>query len=283
MIRFLVLISLCAVSIHSLAQPAPPVAEANSLEAYKNQAFAAAQPRYRAPLYHIGIEVTPVSKGYLVTAVLEDYPAFFAGINRGDVITAANGEPFHPIETFNESPEPAYTLTINRDELTLDVTLTPVFENLFDSYRTAMNSSVQEFSAGNKVIGYIRLWGLSRSSSDLINYQRLMRNFSHCDGLIIDLRSAYGFLDRKHVDALVPNPTGADYFGKSVVIIIDSSTSAEALGLARRVKELDRFVVLGEASAYGMKPEIEARYPFDQVSRGDPQFEAALNRLLGTI
>lgn len=283
MIRFFFFISLFAISVCGYAQPVPPVANGDSLEAYKQQSFAAAEPRFRASLYHIGIETQQLPQGYLVTAVLEDYPAFFAGINRGDIITEVDGNPFHPIDTFNESPKPSYTLTLRREELEIEKTLTPVFENLFDSYRSAIANSVQEFSAGNKVIGYIRLWALSRSSSDLIHYQALMENFDHCDGLIIDLRSAYGFLDSSHIDALVPNPIGADYFGKSVVIIIDSSTSEEAMTLVRRVINLDRFVVLGQTSTDGLEPEIEASYPFSQVSRSDPQFEAALNRLLGTI
>ncbi|MFK7864344.1 MAG: S41 family peptidase [Pseudohongiellaceae bacterium] len=253
----------------------------DSLENYKKQAFLASKAVDRLSLFHIGIEATKADKGYLVTAVLEDYPAFFAGINRGDIIIQANGSDFHPIESFNGPQLENYQLSLIRDGATIESTVTPIFENLFDSYRSAMINSVQEFSAGNKVIGYIRLWALSRSTSDLITYTTLMRDFNHCDGLILDLRNSQGFLDSKHLGALTPNTAGTAYFGKSVVIIIDSTTSEAAIEFAKTVKDLDRFVVLGEAN--GLQPEIEALYPFDQVSRGDPQFETALNRLLGTI
>lgn len=266
-----------------LAQPEPSGAQLDTLKSYLLQSFSAPESRYRSALFHIGIEGMQTQKGYLVTAVLEDYPAFFAGVNRGDIITRANEAEFHPISSFSSQTATNYELTLLRGESTIKKTVAPVFENLFDSYRSAMANSTQEFSAGNKVIGYIRLWALSRSTGDLINYQKLMRGFSHCDGLILDLRNAQGFIDSTHIDALLPNIEGADYFGKSVVIIIDSTTSTAAAELARSVKKLDRIVVLGEATADGLQPEIEAPYPFDQVSRGDPQFETALNRLLGTI
>jgi hypothetical protein len=53
--------------------------------------------------------------------------------------------------------------------------------------------------------------------------------------------------------------------------------------LARKLRRLDRIVVLGAETNDGLKPELDVPYPFTQTSRGDPQFETALNRLLGTI
>lgn len=280
------LITLTAFYFYSLAaagQALAPAGDSNSLEAYLLQAFTAPQAEQRTSLFHIGIEAERHSDGYLVTAVLEDYPAFYAGINRGDIIVTAGGSPFHPIESFNTETKPQYNLTIDRAGSQFDLTVTPIFENLFDSYRNATASSIQEFSAGNKVIGYVRLWALSRSTSDVINYQSLMADLSHCDGLILDLRSAYGYLDSSHLNSLLPNPLGNDYFGKSVVVIVDSKTSTEGAKLARQLRRFDRMVILGAETSDGLKPELDAAYPFTQTSRSDPQFETALNRLLGTI
>jgi C-terminal processing protease CtpA/Prc len=270
-------------SLAAAGQSDPPVGESNSLEAYLLQAFVASQAPQRAPLFHIGIEAKQHGDGYLVTAVLEDYPAFYAGINRGDIIVNSNGVPFHPIESFNNDVSAQYDLTIDRAGSRFVLTVTPVFENLFDSYRNATASSIQEFSAGNKVIGYIRLWALSRTTADVISYQALMADLSHCDGLILDLRSSYGYLDEIYVNSLIPNPSGNDYFGKSVVVIVDSKTSVQGAQLARKLRRLDRIVVLGAETSDGLKPELDVPYPFTQTSRGDPQFETALNRLLGTI
>jgi hypothetical protein len=110
-----------------------------------------------------------------------------------------------------------------------------------------------------------------------------MAGLSHCDGLILDLRSAYGYLDDIHSNAFLPSPSGNDYFGKSVVVIVDSKTSVEGAKLARKLRRLDRIVVLGSETRDGLQPELDAPYPFTQTSRGDAQFETALNRLLGTI
>jgi C-terminal processing protease CtpA/Prc len=270
-------------SLAAAGQPAAPADDSNSLEAYLLQAFTASQTEQRTSLFHIGIEAQQHNDGYLVTAVLEDYPAFYAGINRGDIIVTANGRPFHPIESFNTQNRPQYDLTIDRGGKQVDLTVTPVFENLFDSYRNATASSIQEFSAGNKVIGYIRLWALSRNTSDVISYQSLMTDLSHCDGLILDLRSAYGYLDDSHLNSLLPSPSGNDYFGKTVVVIVDSKTSTAGAELARKLRRFDRMVVLGVETSDGLQPELDAPYPFTQTSRSDPQFETALNRLLGTI
>ncbi|MFT6402848.1 MAG: S1-C subfamily serine protease, partial [Pseudohongiellaceae bacterium] len=114
-------------SLSAASQPAPPVGDSNSLEAYLLQAFVASQAPQRAPLFHIGIEAQQHVDGYLVTAVLEDYPAFYAGINRGDVIVNSNGGPFHPIESFNNDVSAQYDLTIDRAGSRFVLTVTPVF------------------------------------------------------------------------------------------------------------------------------------------------------------
>lgn len=271
------------ISLTAMGQTTPPIGDSNNLEAYLYQAFAASQALQRASLFHIGIEAEQHGDGYLVTAVLEDYPAFYAGIIRGDIIVTANGGRFHPIESFNTEIKSQYDLAIERGASQIDLTVTPIFENLFDSYRNATASSIQEFSAGNKVIGYVRLWALSKNTSDIVSFKSLMEDLSHCDGLILDLRSAYGYVDDIHSNSFLPNPLGNDYFGKSVVVIVDSKTSTEGSKLARKLRRLDRIVVLGTETNDGLKPELDAPFPFTQTSRNDPQFETALNRLLGTI
>lgn len=281
--RLITLTAFYFFSLTAMGQTAPPLGDSNSLEAYLLQAFAASQAQQRVALFHIGIEAQQHGDGYLVTAVLEDYPAFYAGISRGDIIVTSNGGRFHPIESFNTDIKSQYDLAIDRAGSQLDLTVTPIFENLFDSYRNATASSIQEFSAGNKVIGYVRLWALSKNTSDIVSFNSLMDDLSHCDGLILDLRSAYGYLDDIHSNSFLPNPLGNDYFGKSVVVIVDSKTSTEGSKLAQKLRRLDRIVVLGTETNDGLKPEMDEPYPFTQTSRGDPQFETALNRLLGTI
>ena len=331
----------------TLAQP-PTTIGSDDLNFYLFQAFQAATAAERLPLNHIGVQVEEFNGGFLVTAVLEGYPAHLAGINRGDIIESVNGEPYHPIYSFNNAESAAsefrandkeFMLVVRRDESWTNLALRPVFENLFDSYRTATLNSIQEFSAGNKVIGYVRLWGLSRSSTDLISYQNIIRELDHCDGLIFDLRSSVGYLDLQHLDLVFPNRSR--YFSitsasgpmrslsdstplaitasyrKPIAILIDAQTKGGPELFAYQLDKLERVRTLGTGSAghvgdftlstddglvelryqpagelridgasfegIGVTPEIEVAYPYDQTTRADPQYEAAVNTLLGII
>lgn len=247
------------------------------LDFYLLQAFAGGEHGQRYALNHIGIQVAPAGEDWRVSAVLEGFPAHAAGILRGDLLVAADGSPYHPVYSFNErdlapngfSPrgEPI-ELELQRQGQQISVQLRPVFGNLFDAYREATLNSVQQFPSGNKTLGYVRLWGLSRSTADLIAYRGLFEELSGTDGLILDLRDAYGFLDLAHLQAI---HRGSDslfesenqrllasrgpYFGldrayrKPVAVLINGRTRAGAELLAYQLDKLSRVVTVGESSA----------------------------------
>ncbi len=316
----------------------------DTLEYYLVQAFQAPTVKTRIALNHIGIEVHPVDDGFLVTASLEGYPAHQAGIERGDKILRADEKSFHPVYTFNaKNSEPSdfaptnavHLLEFERRGEVASVEISPVFENLYDSYRSAILNSVQEFSVGNKTIGYIRIWGLSRSTSDLFTLERTMRMFRDSDGMIIDLRNAYGFLSSKHLDLFVRNGRGkfqvSDFsnrhaaidqifpasptrtFTRPIVVLVNSKTRGGAELFAHGLAKPERTTTLGEITAgkigsysndgktihyspaeqilidgrrfesKGVVPNDSIDFPFSQSSRSDPQFETAVDVLLGVI
>ncbi len=254
-----------------------------TLNDFLEAAFLAATAQQRPTLAHIGIQGETIEQGFLVTAVLEDYPAFNAEIYRGDIIKSADGESFHPIKSFASRAGEPITLSIIRGDSQLSVSVTPVLENLYDSYRTATLNSVQEFSAGNKVVGYLRPWALSKNTGDLVSYRSLMEQLDHCDALILDLRNAYGFLDQTHIDSLISNNNGVAYFEKTVVILFNTETAAGPMTLVESVSHLQRIDSLSADTHLGVTPELRIDYPKTQTSRYDPQYDAALNRLLGII
>ena len=251
----------------------------DQLQYYLIQAFHADSAKNRHPLNHIGIQVQPSAIGYLVTAVLEGYPAHLAGINRGDVIQSVNALPYHPVYSFNQAAsEPddftrastSYEIEWLRNNNTLSASLKPVYENLYDSYRSATLNSIQEFSSGNKLVGYVRLWGFSRSSNDLVSFRQILAKFDDCDGLIIDLRDAYGFLAHQHLDLLFPSrrrlfqlggvnnehvdlphvesaPSG-DYYQKPIAVLLNSATEGGAELFAYQLAKLERVITVGEAT-----------------------------------
>ena len=315
----------------------------DTLEYYLIQAFEAPLAEQRIALNHIGIEVQTAESGFLVTAALEGYPAHQAGIERGDKVVRVDGEPYHPVYSFNAldvqptdfaASTGARNLEFERVGVSHSVQIVPVFENLYDSYRSATLNSAQAFPLGNKTIGYIRLWGLSRSTSDLFALDLLMRNFPDSDGMILDLRNAYGYLSSEHLDLFVRDgrgyfetsdaanrhtalgqgiPSSARPFTKPIVVLVNSRTRGGAELLAYGLSKLERITTLGEASEgrigsytqhdrvmrylpapetlidgrrfenIGVTPQQDVPFPFTQSGRSDPQFESALDFLLGRI
>lgn len=255
----------------SLTQAAEPTEYgAGQLEYYLYQGFHSPANGQRFRLNHIGIAGQQTAAGFLVTAVLQGYPAHAAGLNRGDIITSVNGSPFHSVFSFNdEDRAPAdltpdtqlFELEISRNNQYMEFAVTPVFENLYDSYRSATVHSVQEFSSGNKTIGYLQAWSLSRNTADLISLQQLLEGLAHCDGIIVDLRGSYGFLDTQHLrmfgadvadsisgqDSSYPLPV--DPYRKPIALLIDGSTRGAAEKLAAEIEEAERIITLGEVSA----------------------------------
>ncbi len=315
----------------------------DTLEYYLVQAFEAPRAEQRIALNHIGIEVRAEENGFLVTAALEGYPAHQVGIERGDKILRVDGKPYHPIYSFNAlDVQPASiapststrSIEFERMGALQTVEIASVFENLYDSYRSATLNSAQAFPLGNKTIGYIRFWGLSRSTSDLFALDLLMRNFPDSDGMILDLRNAYGYLSSEHLDLFVRDgrgyfessgpsnrhpaigqgiPSSARPFTKPIVVLVNSRTRGGAELFAYGLSKLERITTLGEASegrigsytqqekmmlylpatetridgqrfeGVGVSPQEVVPFPFTQPGRSDPQFESAVDFLLGRI
>ncbi|MBL4582878.1 MAG: PDZ domain-containing protein [Gammaproteobacteria bacterium] len=282
----------------------------DALEYYLVQAFHARTANDRIALNHIGIEVQAADDGFLVTASLEGYPAHQAGIERGDKILQVDEKPFHPVFSFNaKDSEPSefvpatavFLLEFERRGEVTSIEINPVFENLYDSYRTATLNSVQEFSVGNKTIGYIRFWGLSRSTSDLFTLERTMRKFRDSDGLIIDLRNSYGFLSSRHLELFVRNGRGsfevsdtanqhaaiaqdfsanaARTFTRPIVVLINSETRGGTELFAHGLAKPGRITTLGERTAgkigsYTLSENTVRYAPADQTLIDGQRFES---------
>lgn len=278
----------------SLAQ-SETVPSDDELSYYLIQAFHANTTKLRQGLNHIGIQTEPTNGGHLVTAVLEDFPAHNMGLVRGDIIHSADGNAFHPVHSFNPqaraiefaASKRQYSLQWRRRSTEMQASITPVFENLYDSYRSASLNSMQKFSAGNKILGYVRLWGFSRSTNDLSFFARLMSELGDCDGLIFDLRNSYGFLSPQHLDQFFPSRrryfsvdprpkehdaySSADlvekhvYFQQQVAVLINSQTKGDAELFAYQLAKLERIITLGEPTpgktgSYSEDPQSHELY-----------------------
>ena len=259
----------------------------DSLAAYLQAALTSRRADRQQRLNHIGIAVASVEGRHLVSAVLDNAPASAAGLRRGDRIISVNGEPFHPVYSFNPrppaTPEPdrrIFRLVFSRGGAEHEAAVSTVFNNLFDSYRGAVEASVQQFNLGNKVIGYVRLWGISGNANDLVVLQRIMADFRTTSSLIVDLRNAAGYLGPEHLALFLPSDFG-DYYSNSLTLIVDQTTAGAAEAFARELSQLKRVTSVGSPTAGGLQPELPADWPLDSRSPNDPQFEAALGLLAG--
>ena len=343
---------------------------------YRVQSFDTKAGAKPLAINHLGIETKQAADGgYLITAALEGYPAHAAGLERGDIVLRIDGADFHPLLSLNSHaaesqfrPHSAPAeLTYRRGATVLTARVEPVFESLYDSYRSATFNSVLSFAAGNKVIGYVRLWALTRETGDLVTLSQLLQSLHDTDGIVLDLRNSYGYLASEHIDlfrasrsdflsiSLVgkPNSNAIEHernrllparqrddtlraYRKPIAILIDSSTRGAAELLAYQLAKLDRVTTVGEPTlgrlgsyqrdggvetlvensvenlennlnksldggfldysaadrvlidgnvfeGIGVKPKRNAPFPFETVSRGDPQFQVAVNVLMGVI
>ncbi|MSR11033.1 MAG: hypothetical protein EXR84_04440 [Gammaproteobacteria bacterium] len=273
---------LLAPSLSAVAQ-APLEIAASDPRFYLLQPFTAIESAQRQKIHHIGIEVELVADTYIVSSLLDGYPAMQAGVRRGDRILRLNAAPFHPLDSFaftnspgGDSPAAAatawpVTLELTRDGQPLTLNMLTVYENLFDSRRTAALASIQQFSAGNKIIAYYHPWVLSRNLNDLLGFMQSIESVAQSDGIILDLRDSYGFLSIQHVDAFLPTrlnlitPVGPGnlhtriepnspslrtrHYGKPVAVLINGGTAGGAELLAYQLATLDRVTTIGEVSA----------------------------------
>ena len=258
-----------------------------SLDEWLDRSLAEKRIERQLSLNHIGIAVTRAGDRHLVSAVLDSSPAFAAGLRRGDELLTVNGAPYHPILSLNSASaaeigaaESPARLRIARGGAEREVAVTPVFNNLFNSYRNAVEASVQQFNMGNKLIGYVRLWGVSGNANDLVTLARIMADFRGTDSLIVDLRNAAGYLGKEHLALFLPGEFG-DWYSNPLTLIIDDSTAGPAEAFATELARFERVTSVGAAAAGGLQPELPVAWPLDSDAPGDPQFEAALALLAG--
>jgi len=243
------------------------------------QSVGAHKPELRLRLNHIGLITIQDNQGFIVSSVLDGYPAQLAGLRSGDRIETVDDSPFHPLWSFNSQSEiaegfipnrSAHQIEFDRNGTRQTVLIVSVFENLYDSYRSATINSIQEFNSGNKVIGYLKLWNVSRSTNDLITFNSLIESLSHCDGLILDLRDGYGFIGSEHLDQFFPSRNSYfkfrsevtevwraeqtarqsnDYYGRAMVVIQNKGTRGGLELFSHQLAKLQRVVRLGENTA----------------------------------
>ncbi|MBT8147860.1 MAG: PDZ domain-containing protein [Gammaproteobacteria bacterium] len=273
---FTIILTMQSVLAAEQSATGPVHVAGDSQEYFLLQSFHASSPQQ---FNHLGLIAQPGVGGYRVSAVLDGFPAQQAGLRRGDLLVSIDGRPFHPVLSLNPqigdgrvpiALDREVELEYNRNGSATTLSLQPVYGSLFDAYRTATLNSVQQFSNGNKLIGYVKLWSLDRSTNGIQGFHQLLDSLSHCDGLVLDLRDSYGFINANHIDRFFssrnslfelsgahddlwqqqqPERLPMRAYGRAMTVIQNDGTRGGLELFAYQLASLQRVVSIGETTS----------------------------------
>ncbi len=149
------------------------------------------------PLWQVGIQTYKDGQGERVREVLEGYPGDKAGLRRGDLLLACNGQPYHSFHCYQEGKEAL--LGYQRNGHSLSVEIQPIFEDPARSFIEAMKHSSRVIETAGKKIGYVHLW-VGAFDENIQEYLRLVESQHDTDAMILDLRGGFGGASLDMVD-----------------------------------------------------------------------------------
>ena len=143
----------------------------------------------------IGVNTQEIDGRTFIIGVHRGGPADAAGVLLGDELIAVDGEPFTPIDVFQDRRGQAVPLTIrrSRDGEPIELTVVPrrILPN--DAYADAMRGSARMHDRGGRSIGSIRVWSYAgRQYHDILIEELSEGSLAEADALVLDLRGGWG-------------------------------------------------------------------------------------------
>jgi carboxyl-terminal processing protease len=209
----------------------------------------------------IGIFTRRIGDKTFISGVLDGFPAAKAGLQVGDEILAADGAPYHPIQSLTAKVNQEVTLQVRRslDTSPHEVVVVPQQIKPNEAFLKAMQESVRIIHTHGAAIGYIHVWSYAGSQ-----YQRLLEQeifsgtLKEAEALVLDLRDGWGGAQAHYLDlfnAQGPTVTMVDRQGgvsvangkwrKPVVMLINSGTRSGKEILAYGFKKYGLGEVIG--------------------------------------
>ena len=209
----------------------------------------------------IGIFTRHIGDKTFISGVLDGFPAAKAGLRVGDEILAADGTPYHPIQSLTAKVNQEVTLQVRRslDTPPHDVVVVPQQIKPNEAFLKAMQESARVIHTHGVAIGYIHVWSYAGSQ-----YQRLLEQeifsgtLKEAEALVLDLRDGWGGAQAHYLDifnAQGPTVTMMDRQGgvsvanvkwrKPVVMLINSGTRSGKEILAYGFKKYGLGEVIG--------------------------------------
>jgi carboxyl-terminal processing protease len=162
--------------------------------------------------WQIGAQFAEHGDRTVVRCVWDGAPAARAGLRRGDVVLAADGRPFHPLNSFREGRRSL--LHVQRGGRSRFVPVTPVLRSSHALLVDAITLSLRWLDAGGLRVGYVHLWtGTSRAAREAYVHA-VLDSLAGAEGLILDLRDGFGGAWYDYLDPFFADRR--DYFRATV-------------------------------------------------------------------
>jgi len=213
---------------------------------------------------HIGIMGRQIGKEFVVTGVMDGGPAQKAGIQSGDHLLTADGQPFASAGSFRDKEGKQVEVVYRHDgEAAIHtVVVTPVKQNILRAFLNATEASAHIIEIGGKKIGYVHLWTMANEAFKRTLDGLVEGKLHDTDGLILDLRDGYGGMPFGYTDVFFrpdvvweqqsqgqkPSTQHTGY-GKPIVVLINGGTRSAKEFFTYQMKTTHRAVIVGTKTA----------------------------------
>jgi carboxyl-terminal processing protease len=214
----------------------------------------------------IGVGTRKIDDRHYVTVVLSTSPAEKAGIVLGDWLVKVDGQPFHPIRSFEGRADKEVEMTFQRGSSVSTrrlIKITPIDSRERELLEGDSHASVKLIEYGGHQFTYFHLWWLNGWSMDKVLKKGIALRKS--EGMIIDIRDGFGGmlgfeyiapflqygLGKITLEAIwqgrtMKVPVG---FNKPVVVLINGGSRSGKELLAYYFKKTGRGLLVGERTA----------------------------------
>ncbi len=153
-------------------------------------------PKGKLEYSGIGVFTQTTNGKTFVTGVMEGTPGAQAGLQTGDEIVAADGQPFHPVNTFKNKVNQPVKLWVQPTadpKSQKEIPVTPKLLDPLTMFLDAQKASTQVFQRNGKRVGYVHLWSYAGDQyQEQLEEDLIYGKLREADGLVLDLRGGWG-------------------------------------------------------------------------------------------